>query len=79
MLSPCDLEFNRCYNIEKNELQMLVKCPKINIHLTPVSLKLVLDVMEIMKTTSVKVGSFEPRHEIFQQCGMWDQQSLRSA
>ena len=58
MLSPCDLEFNRCYNIEKNELQMLVKCPKINIHLTPVSLKLVLDVVEIMKTTSVKVSLF---------------------
>ena len=58
MLSPCDLEFTRCFNTEKNELQMFIKCPKINIHLTPVNLKLLLDVVEILKNTSVQVIYF---------------------
>ena len=60
MLSPCDIEFNRCFNTEKNELEMFLKCPKINIHLTPANLKLLLDVIEIMKTTTVEVrGSID--------------------
>ena len=36
-------------------LEMFLKCPKINIHLTPANLKLLLDVIEIMKTTTVEV------------------------
>ena len=55
MLSPCDLEFSRCFNTEKNELEMFMKCVKVNIHLTPANMKLLLDVIEIMKTTSVEV------------------------
>ena len=55
MISPCDLEFNRCYDMVKNELQMAVKLAKLFIHLTPPNMRLLLDVVEILKQPSDQV------------------------
>ncbi|XP_053396044.1 intermembrane lipid transfer protein VPS13A-like isoform X3 [Mercenaria mercenaria] len=52
MITPCDLEFSRCYDIVKNELQMSVKLAKLFIHLTPPNMRLLMDVISILKQSS---------------------------
>jgi hypothetical protein len=64
MISPCDLEFNRCYDIVKNELQMSMKLAKLFIHLTPHNMRLLLDVTEILKQSPEQV-CFENKYIVY--------------
>ncbi|KAL4233205.1 hypothetical protein ACF0H5_007889 [Mactra antiquata] len=49
MISPCDVEFNRCFDIGKNELCMSAKLVKLYIHLTPPNIRLLLDIADILQ------------------------------
>lgn len=59
MITPCDVEFNRCFDIAKNELQMSIKFAKLYIHLTPPNMRLLMDVVDILKQSSDQVRAHE--------------------
>ncbi|WAR06888.1 VP13A-like protein [Mya arenaria] len=49
MLSPCEMEFSREYNVTNNKLDMAVKMKKIYVHFTPPNIRLLRDVIEILQ------------------------------
>ncbi|XP_052241928.1 intermembrane lipid transfer protein VPS13A-like isoform X2 [Dreissena polymorpha] len=49
MLSPCDLEFSRLYNVPDNKLDMSASMNKMYVHFTPPNLRLLLDLTEILQ------------------------------
>ncbi|KAK3591108.1 hypothetical protein CHS0354_035920 [Potamilus streckersoni] len=52
VISPLDLEFSRCFEVNTNELEMSAKLPKFELHLTPANLRLLLDISQMLTQAS---------------------------
>jgi len=55
MMTPCDMEFSRMVDLVKNELHMTASLPKLHIHLTPPNIKLLQDVINILRESTAQV------------------------
>ncbi|KAL3882618.1 hypothetical protein ACJMK2_028943 [Sinanodonta woodiana] len=52
LITPLDLEFSRCFEVNTSELEMSAKLPKFELHLTPANLRLLLDISQMLTQAS---------------------------